>query len=171
MKRLGVVALLVVAVVGVTAAPAIAKKKPDGCDLLTKKQVSKYLGFKVVETRLERDKATGAEQCEYRTKKYWNEDLEDLGAPLKMQVTTQPLLPDVEDALDTLEAEAGAETVEGLGDRAFYNDGNDLVAVVGDVVILVEVTNIAWSGSELQQYVLDPERKAMEALVDLFADA
>jgi len=171
MRRVVVIALLLVAMGAVLAPPAAAKKKqPDNCDLLTKKQVSKFLGFKVVETELEQDKTTGVEQCEYRTAKYWTESLEDLDAPLKMQVTTQPLTPEVEATLATLEADDGAETVTGLGDRAFYTDGNDLIAVVGPLVIQVEVTNIQWSGDEKQRYILGPELAAMEVLVALFED-
>ena len=171
MRRLAVVVVLLVTVGALLAPSAGAKKKPpDNCDLLTKKQVSRYLGFKVVETALEKDKTTGAEQCEYRTAKYWNADFEELDAPLKMQVTTQPLTPDVEATLATLEADDDAEPVTGLGDRAFYTDGNDLVAVVGPVVIQVEVTNIAWSGDEKERYILGPEMAAMEALVALFED-
>ncbi|MBM3657926.1 MAG: hypothetical protein FJW95_00245 [Actinobacteria bacterium] len=171
MRRVAAIALLLVAFGAVLAPPAVAKKKkPDTCDLLTKKQVSKFLGFKVVETGLEKERSTGAEQCEYRTAKYWTESLENLDAPLKMQVTTQPLTPEVEASLAALEAEDGAETVTGLGDRAFYTDGNDLIAVVGPLVIQVEVTNVQWSGDELQRYILGPERDAMEVLVALFED-
>ena len=60
--------------------------------------------------------------------------------------------------------------VDSLGVRAFYTDGNDLVAVVGPLVIQVEVTNIAWSGDEKERYILGPEMAAMEALVALFED-
>lgn len=166
MKRLAVL-LLVVATGTVALGDTVgARSKPSTCDLLTKKQVSKALGFKVVETRLERDTSTGAEQCEYRTKKYWTKDLRRLGAPLKMQVTTQPLTEDVESRLDTMERDG--DPVAGLGERAFYTSGNGLVAVVEPVVILVEVTNIDWSGAELQKYILGPELRAMRILVDRF---
>lgn len=169
-RRFLPVVLVAVALVGVCAAPASARKV-DNCDLLTKKQVSKYLGFKVVDTELTREKSTGAEQCEYRTAKYWTSDLKDLDAPLKMQVTTQPLLPEVEATLATLEADPDAEPIDGLGVRAFYTDGNDLVAVVGPVVIQIDVTNLSWSGDELQKYILGPELAAAKVLVPLFQDA
>lgn len=171
MKRLPVlVPALALVTVSLLGAPAGAKKY-DNCDLLTKKQVSKMLGFKVVETELAKEKSTGSEQCEYRTNKYWNADLEDLDAPLKMQVTTQPLTAELAATLDTLESDPDAEAVTGLGVRAFYTDGNDLIAVVDPVVIQVEVTNIAWSGDEKQKYILGPELAAMKVLVDLFQDA
>lgn len=169
-RSLAVLTLVVIALV-VTAAPPAGAKKYDNCDLLTKKQVSKMLGFKVVATELTREKSTGAEECEYRTNKYWNADLEDLDAPLKLQVTTQPLTPDLEATLDALESDPDATAVDGLGVRAFYTDGNDLVAVVDPVVIQVEVTNIAWSGDEKQRYILGPELAAMKVLVPLFEDA
>ena len=131
-------------------------------------QVSKILGFKVVKTEYEAEKSTGAEQCEYRTGKYWADRFKPIDAPYKMQVTTQPLTPDTAKILDQLEADIDSDTVDKLGDRAFYTDGNDLVAVVGDVVLQVEVTNIEWNGNELQTYILGPEFKAMQLLVDLF---
>lgn len=169
-RRLLPVVLVAIALVGALAAPASARKV-DNCDLLTKKQVSKFLGFKVVDTELNKEKTTGAEQCEYRTAKYWTSDLKDLDAPLKMQVTTQPLLPEVEATLATLEADPDAQPIDGLGVRAFYTDGNDLVAVVGPVVIQIEVTNLTWSGDEKQQYILGPELAAAKVLVPLFQDA
>ena len=88
-----------------------------------------------------------------------------------MQVTTQPLLPEVEATLATLEADPDAEPIDGLGVRAFYTDGNDLVAVVGPVVIQIDVTNLSWSGDELQKYILGPELAAAKVLVPLFQDA
>ena len=167
MKRLAVIVLLVAAVAVVGAAPAGAKKT-TACAYLTKKQVSKILGYKVVKTAIESDKASGAEQCEYLTGYYQQKRFEDLGAPYKLQITTQPLLPDVEKTLDTLQADPDAEDVPGLGERAFYNDGNDLIVVVGDLVLMAEVTNVQWSGSELDTLIRDPELAAMKLLVPLF---
>jgi hypothetical protein len=171
MPRPLVVLALVVTAFVVVAAPPAAAKKYDNCDLLTKKQVSKMLGFKVVETELTRDKTTGAEECEYRTGKYWSAHFEDIDAPFKLQVTTQPLTPELEATFDALDSDPDAEAVDGLGVRAFYTDGDDLVAVVDPLVIQVEVTNISWSGDEKQRYILGPELAAMKFLVPLFQDA
>ena len=38
------------------------------------------------------------------------------------------------------------------------------------MVIQIEVTNIQWSGDELQRYILGPELAAMKVLVELFED-
>ena len=54
----------------------------------------------------------------------------------------------------------------GLGDRAFYTDGNDLVAVSGDQVFQTEVTNLQWKNDELQTYIKGPELAAMRRLID-----
>jgi hypothetical protein len=164
------VALLAVGLPTVEAAvfadPAGAA--PNTCALLTKKQASKVLGFKVVKTEYQAENASGAEQCGYSSTKYWKPRFKKLGAPLKLKITTQPLTDEVATTLDTLEADSDAQTVPGLGDRAFYNASNDLIVVVGNVVLQAEVTNIEWSGNQLQKYILDPERAAMDVLVPLF---
>lgn len=140
---LGVV--LATAVLGVTAVPAEAvgeaKKSPSTCDLLTRKQASKILGHKVVDTALTSDKKTGAEECEYRTNHFQKPRFKDLGAPYKLQITTQPIAG-IETDIDALEADSDSETVPGLGDRAFYTDGDDLIVVVGNLVLEAEVTNV-----------------------------
>jgi len=150
--------------------PGPALAAPNTCALITKKQATKILGFKVVKTEFESERSSGAEQCSYRTKKYWKPRFKKLDAPLKLDITTQPLTDDTAAILDELEADSDAVSVPGLGDRAFYTSGNDLVVVVGDVVLQAEVTNIEWSGDDLQTYILDPERAAMDVLVPLFAD-
>lgn len=161
MRRLVFVTVLAVAATCATASVALASTNP--CALLTKKQASMVLGFKVVERQRDSEPATGAEECEFRTKKYWAPRLEKIDAPYKLQITTQPLDADVAEVLDQLEAEG--EPVDGLGDRAFYTESNDLVVVVGDVVVQAEVTNIEWEGDELQTYVLGPELEAMRLVV------
>lgn len=159
--------LLVVAAGVVAAAPAGAKKS-TACAYLTKKQVSKILGHKVVETVTESDKASGAEQCEYRTNYYQQPRFEDADAPYKLQVTTQPLLADTKIILEALQDDPDAEDVPGLGERAFYSDGDDLIVVLGDIVLITEVTNVQWSGAERDTLVRGPERAAMDLLVPLF---
>ncbi|HEU5301279.1 MAG TPA: hypothetical protein VFW06_03460 [Acidimicrobiia bacterium] len=165
MRRVVLVTVLTLAVAGPFASSSTALAKIHPCTLLTKKQASAALGFEVVERVRSTEQSSGAEECEYRTEKYWNETFEDLEAPLKLQITTQPLKKKVAAVLDELEADAAAVPVEGLGDRAFYNSGNDLVVVVGKVVIQSEVTNIEWTDDELQTYVLGPELTAMQQVV------
>jgi hypothetical protein len=150
--------------------PDAALAAENTCDLITKKQATKILGFKVVKTEFESEASSGAEQCSYRTKKYWKPRFKKLGAPLKLNITTQPLTEEAAVTLDELEADPEAQSVPGLGDRAFYTDGNDLVVVVGDLVLQAEVTNIEWKGDERQKYILDPELAAMRVLVPLFTD-
>ena len=145
---------------GVLAAPAFAKT----CGTLTKKEASEIVGFKVVTTKELSEGDT--EGCDYVTKKFWSKRLKKLDAPLKLRITVQPLTPETEDVLTQLESDEDSEPVEGLGERAFYTDSNDLVAVVGDQVFQAEVTNIEWKGNELTKYIKDPERAAMEQLVD-----
>jgi hypothetical protein len=142
------------------AAPAFAKT----CGTLTKKEASKVVGFKVVTT--EELSEGDTEGCDYITKKFWSKRFKGLDAPLKLRITVQPLTPETEGVVTQLESDEDAEPVEGLGDRAFYTDSNDLVAVVGDQVFQAEVTNIEWKGNELTRYIKDPERAAMEQLVD-----
>ncbi len=163
MRRLVLVTVLAVA--GSFAASGAAVAKTDPCSLLTKQQASKALGFKVVKLERDSEPSTGAEECEYRTKKYWVPRFKKIDAPLKLQITTQPLTDDVAEVLDVLEGDLDAETVEGLGDRAFYDKGNNLVAVVGKVVVQAEVTNIEFKGDDLQTYVLEPELAAMRIVV------
>lgn len=157
----------VLALTGVVLLPHTAMASSDTCDLLTKKQATKVLGLKVVKTELET--SGGVEQCSYRTKKYWTPRLKELDAPFKLNITTQPLTRATTMVLDQLEADLDTETVEGLGDRAFFTDGNDLIVVVGDVVLQAEVTNIEWEGDELQTYILDPELAAMRLVVSRLA--
>src|SRR6188474_2455172 len=102
MKRLAVAAALALVLAAVPALPAGAKKS-TACAYLTKKQVSKILGHKVVETVTESDKASGAEQCEYRTNYYQQPRFKDADAPYKLQVTTQPLLADTRTILEALQ--------------------------------------------------------------------
>jgi len=58
--------------------------------------------------------------------------------------------------------------VTSLGVRAFYTGGDDLIAVVGDLVLQVEVTNVQWSGNERDTLIRNPELEAMKVLVPLF---
>ena len=145
---------------GLLAAPAYAKT----CGTLTKKDASEIVGFKVVTAKELSEGDT--EGCDYITKKFWSKRFKKLDAPLKLRITVQPLTPETEDVLTQLESDEDAEPVDGLGDRAFYTDSNDLVAVVGDQVFQAEVTNIEWKGNELTRYIKDPERAAMEQLID-----
>ncbi|MFA5883444.1 MAG: hypothetical protein WDA60_06300 [Acidimicrobiia bacterium] len=166
MKRRVLIALLVATVGVVGAAPAGAKKSTT-CDLLTKKQVSKILGHKVVTTASEKNKTNGAGQCDYVTSYYQQKRFEDLDAPYKLKITTQPIAG-IESDIDALEADPDSDAVAGLGERAFYNDGNDLLVVVGDLVLMAEVTNVQWSGNERDTLVRTPELEAMKLLVPLF---
>ena len=173
MRRLVLVVLLATAALVVAAVPVEAqddakKKAPTTCDLLTKKQVSKILGHKVVETALSSDKKKGAEECEYRTNYYQKPRFKDLGAPYKLQITTQPIAG-IESDVDALEADPDSEAVAGLGARAFYTGGDDLIVVVGDLVLEAEVTNVEWSGNEVDALKRSPERAAMDLIVPLFA--
>ncbi len=172
MKPSMLVALLVAVVALVAAASAGAtseakKTSPTTCNLLTKKQVSKILEHKVVKTVVRSDKKTGAEQCEYRTNYYQKRRFKKLGAPYKLQLTTQPLAG-IESDVDTLEADRDSDAVDGLGDRAFYTQGNDLIVLVGDVVLKAEVTNVKWADNELDTLIHDPERAAMDLVVPTF---
>jgi hypothetical protein len=145
---------------GLLAAPAFAKT----CGTLTKKEASEILGFKVVTTKELSEADT--EGCDYVTKKFWSKRFKKLDAPLKLRITVQPLTPETEGVLKQLESDEDAEPVDGIGDRAFYTDSNDLVAVVGDQVFQSEVTNIEWKGNELTKNIKQPERAAMQQLVD-----
>lgn len=165
MRRVALVTLLALAVAGPLASSSTALAKPRTCALLTKQQASKALGYEVVERVRNTEQSTGAVECEYRTEQYWTPRLEELDAPLKLQITTQPLDKEVAAVLDELEADVDTVPVEDLGVRAFYTDGDDLVAVVGKIVVQAEVTNIEWSGDELQTYVLGPELTAMRRVV------
>lgn len=136
------------------------------CGTLTKKEASQIVGFKVVETEELSEPSTDTEGCAYITKKFWTKRLKRLDAPLKLQITIQPLDDDTAAALDQLEADEDAETVSDLGDRAFYTDFNKLVAVSGDQVFQTDITNIQWEDEELQIYVKDPELEAMRRLID-----
>jgi hypothetical protein len=135
------------------------------CELLTKKEASKILGFKVVKTEELSEPATQTEGCDYRTKKYWAKRFKKLDAPLKLRITVQPFDEETVAIVEQLAADEDAEPVEGLGDRAFYTDSNDLVAVAGNKVFQAEVTNIEWKGNELTTLIKEPERAAMEKLV------
>ena len=145
---------------GLLASPASAKT----CGTLTKKEATEIVGFKVVTVKELSEGDT--EGCDYITKKFWSKRFKTLDAPLKLRITVQPLTPETEDVLTQLESDEDSEPVDGLGDRAFYTDSNDLVAVVGDQVFQAEVTNIEWKGNELTKYIKDPERAAMDELVD-----
>jgi hypothetical protein len=167
MKRLALAVALAVVLAAGPALPAGAKKS-RACAYLTKKQVSKILGHKVVETVAESEKASGAEQCEYRTNYYQQPRFEDADAPYKLKVTTQPLLADTQTILEALQDDPDAEDVPDLGERAFYSDGDDLIVVLGDIVLVTEVTNVQWSGAERDTLIRGPERAAMDILVPLF---
>jgi len=156
----------------VAAAPAEAKSEvkktsPTTCDLLTKKQVSRLLEHKVVKAVLRSDEKTGAAQCEYRTNYYQKPRFKRLGAPYKLQLTTQPLAG-IESDVDTLEADPHSDAVDGLGDRAFYTKGDDLIVLVGDVVLQAKVTNVKWAGNELDTLIRNPEREVMDLVVPMF---
>jgi hypothetical protein len=172
MKRPVLVVLLALVVSLLVAAPAGAttetkKKRPTTCDLLSKKQASKILGHKVVKTVVRSDRKSGAEQCEYRTNYYLKRRFENLGAPYKLLLTTQPLAG-IESEVHTLETDPDSEAVDGLGDRAFTTKGHDLSVLVGDLVLQAKVTNVEWSGNELDTLILTPEREVMDRVVPVF---
>ena len=78
----------------------------------------------------------------------------------------QPLTPETEGVLTQLESDEDADRSTGSATARFYTDSNDLVAVVGDQVFQAEVTNIEWKGNELTKNIKQPEREAMQKLVD-----
>jgi hypothetical protein len=71
--------------------------------------------------------------------------------------------------LATAESDPDSDPVTRLGARAFYTSGDDLIAVVGDLVLQVEVTNVQWSGNERDALIRTPELEAMKVPVPLFA--
>jgi hypothetical protein len=132
------------------------------CGTFTKKEASKIIGFKVVETEELVEESTDTEGCEYITKKQFK----DVSSPLKLRITAQPLNDDTDAALDALEADEDAEAVPGLGDRAFYTDDNELIAVSGDQVFQAKITNLRWRNDELETLIKGPELAAMRQLID-----
>lgn len=166
MKR--ITSLLIVATVTVAAFVGVlgGTVHATTCGTITKKEASEILGFDVVRTKEISEPSTDTEGCDYYTKKYWSKRLKRLGAPYKLRVTVQPLTDDVAEALDQLESDSDAETVAGVGDRAFYTDGNDLIAVAGDKVFQTKVTNIEWKNEELDTYLKEPELAAMRQLIE-----
>jgi hypothetical protein len=144
--------------VGVLAGTAHAKM----CGTFTKKEASKIIGYKVVETEELTEESTDTEGCEYITKKQFK----DVSSPLKLRITAQPLNDDTAAALDELEADEDAEPVPDLGDRAFYTDGNELIAVSGDQVFQAKITNVRWRNNELETLIKAPELAAMRQLID-----
>lgn len=159
---IGGAAVCSLTLVGLLGGTAHAK----ACGTFTKNEASKILGFKVVETEELSEPSTDTEGCDYITKKFWAKRFKKLDAPLKLRITIQPLNDDTAAVLDELEADEDAEPVDGLGDRAFYTDSNDLVAVSDEQVFQTEVTNIQWKNDELQTYIKDPELEAMRQLID-----
>ncbi len=170
MKRSLPLFVAAVLAVGLTLAgtgPAGAAKF-DNCDLLTKKQASKILGYKVVATKLTKDKSTGAEECEFRTKHYFGKNFVELGAPYKLQITTQPLTDEVETALATLQQDSDSEAVPELGDDVFFTPSNELVAVVPPLVIQFDVANYSTEGGSIDDIVHAPPIAAAKILLPTF---
>lgn len=167
MKRIASL-LVVAAAVGATVliAPLGGTAHAKSCGTFTKKEASEILGFEVVRTKEISEPSTGTEGCDYYTNKYWSKRLKRLGAPYKLRITVQPLTDDVAEALDQLESDPDAETVDGVGDRAFYTDGNDLVAVSGDTVFQTKATNVVWKNQGLDTYLKEPELAAMKQLIE-----
>ena len=163
MKRiatlLAIAGVTIAASVGLLAGTAHAK---SACTLLTKQEASAALGFKVVKTEKLSEPSTKTQGCDYISKKQF----EDVSSPLKLRITVQPLNADTKAAIDQIEADSDSEPVEGLGDRAFYTSGNELIASSGNKVFQTDITNVRWSGDELDTYIKEPELAAMKTLIE-----
>jgi len=156
----------------VAGSGAVGAAKPNNCDLLTKKQASTFLGYKVVATKLTREKSTGAEQCEWRTQHYFGSRFKSLGAPYKLKVTTQPLTADVEQTIKTMEADRDTQSAPELGDRVLFDKYHNLVAVVGPVVLQIEAANYTTEGGgSIDKIVVAPETAAAKVLIPLFEES
>lgn len=174
MKRLLLLFVAAGLAVGLTVAGsgAAGAAKPNNCDLLTKKQASNFLGYKVVATKLTREKSTGAEQCEWRTQHYFGSRFKSLGAPYKLKVTTQPLTADVEQSIKTMEADTETSSAPELGDRVLFDKYHNLIAVVGPVVLQIEAANYTTEGGgSIDKIVVAPETAAAKLLIPLFEES
>jgi len=170
-RRLLVLVVAAGLTVGLTVAAsgAAGAAHPNNCDLLTKKQTTKFLGYKVVATKLTREKSTGAEQCEWRTDHYFGSKFKSLGAPYKLKVTTQPLTADVEQSIKTLESDIETSSAPELGDRVRFDKYHNLIAVVGPVVLQIEAANYTTEGGgSIDKIVVGPETAAAKLLIPLF---
>jgi hypothetical protein len=104
----------------------------DVCSLITKKEVSKILGAKVVKLKRETNNSTGAQVCTYKTKKFTSKHLKKFNGALGLELIWGPVTQDLRDAI----AKAGSDltAIPGLGDSAYSTQGSVLALRAADVV-------------------------------------
>lgn len=162
-RRIALVACVVIALPIAYAAPASAGKIPHACSLLTKKQASKLLlGKKVTDVERLQDKKIKATRCTWDTDFFQAPKFEDLDATLRLKLDVQPTKT-AKKALDTLRSSAAdidssVDEIDGIGDEA-YEHFSDLTVVAGDVAFEVGVSNFDTSkGTDI-----DPDQIAQDA--------
>ena len=124
------VAAMVASVVPVAAAGGIS-----GCALVTKKEVSRILGARVVHARNAARTDAGDQACTYITKRFDSDFLEQSGSPIQLLLEWGPIT-------DSLRGQyEGSEAIEGLGDAAYDLGFGRVVALSGGQSVQATVEN------------------------------
>ncbi len=137
-KRLIAVALLAPAVIfGHLGLKPTGATGTNVCSLITKQEVSRILGAKVVKT-MRRTDASGGQECRYRTKKFTAQRLRRLDAPLGLTLSWIPLTPELRQQID--DRKLDLHPIDGLGDEAYF-DSTHVLAIRGQNVLTASVVN------------------------------
>jgi hypothetical protein len=134
-------------VAGLGVGPAAATGT-DVCALISKSDASKLLGAKVVKTTTKSSASTGAQECNYKTKKYTTKTFKKFHAPLELSITWQPLTDEVRKYIADVNSDL--TPITGIGDAAYADKFGTTFAVRGQDVVQAKVQNI--ESSHLQEW-------------------
>jgi hypothetical protein len=146
------------------AAPASAKDT-GVCTLVTRQQAGELLGAKVVRTTTKTSKTNGAEECTYRTKKV-NKDLGKPNLKVSLELTVQPVTDEVRSKLQNIPFEDGSR-VQGLGDEAYVDKFDQVIAISGDTAVAAKLQNYRGSSSRFRSVSEGAVRAALPRLGQL----
>jgi hypothetical protein len=135
------------------------------CALVTRKEAGELLGAKVVKTTTQTSKTNGAEECTYRTKKV-DKDLGKRNLKISLEVTVQPVTDEVRSELQNIPFEDGSR-VQGLGDEAYVDKFDQVIAISGDTAVAAKLQNYRGSSSRFRSVSEGAVRAALPRLGQL----
>lgn len=127
---------------------------------MTRKEAGKVLGAKVVKTKKDTDRVSGAPECTYQTKK---KGLKDRDLKMQLEVSVEPLTDELQADLDGIPFDDGSR-VQGLGDAAYVTKFDQVIAVSGNVVVAAKLQNYEGASSKFRSVSEGAVRAALPRL-------
>jgi hypothetical protein len=140
----------------------------DVCSLITRKEASDLLGYKVVKTTEKTSSSDDSTECTYRTKKVQKAFKEEFDRNLKIQLelTVGPVTDALRAELQDVPFDDG-ERVEGLGDEAYATKFDQVIAISGTTVVSAKLQNYKGSPTTFRSVAEGAVRAALPRLAQL----